>query len=93
MSALMHTLTLAVPSKGRLQEQVARYLADAGLALKQVAGARDYRASLDGLDVLRSADIAAVDGEQVFAGLDVDAGLGERGAQIRDSSFRRCRRG
>jgi ATP phosphoribosyltransferase len=41
-------LVLAIPSKGRLQEQVADYLADAGMAPKQAAGARDYRASLTG---------------------------------------------
>jgi len=39
-------LILAVPSKGRLQEQVTHYLADAGLNLKQIAGARDYRAAI-----------------------------------------------
>ena len=57
-------LILAIPSKGRLQEQVTAYLADAGLALKQVAGARDYRATIAGepaLDVklMSSAEIAA----------------------------------
>lgn len=43
------SLVLAVPSKGRLQEQVQNYFADAGLALKQAAGARGYRASLSGI--------------------------------------------
>ena len=42
------SLILAVPSKGRLQEQVTHYLADAGLNLKQSTGARDYRATLEG---------------------------------------------
>jgi len=42
-------LTLAVPSKGRLQEQVYAYFADAGAALKPTAGARGYRASMSGL--------------------------------------------
>ena len=45
----MAGLTLAVPSKGRLQEQVKDYLADAGATLKQTAGARGYRATLTGL--------------------------------------------
>jgi ATP phosphoribosyltransferase len=58
------SLILAIPSKGRLQEQVTHYLADAGLPLKQVAGARDYRASLagqPGVDVklMSSAEIAS----------------------------------
>jgi len=44
----MPSLTLAVPSKGRLQEQVHDYLADAGATLKQSAGARGYRATLAG---------------------------------------------
>ena len=42
------SLILAIPSKGRLQEQVTHYLGDAGLALKQVTGARDYRATIAG---------------------------------------------
>src|SRR5882762_4574541 len=58
------SLILAIPSKGRLQEQVTHYLADAGLALKQVTGARDYRATIagePGIDVklMSSAEIAA----------------------------------
>jgi ATP phosphoribosyltransferase len=44
----MAALTLAVPSKGRLQEQVNAYFADAGATLKQSAGARGYRATLAG---------------------------------------------
>ncbi len=56
-------LVLAIPSKGRLQEQVTRYLADAGLSLVQSAGARDYRAKIAGMQdidvkLLSSADIA-----------------------------------
>jgi ATP phosphoribosyltransferase len=41
-------LTLAIPSKGRLQEQVQDYFKDAGLAMAQAAGARGYRATLAG---------------------------------------------
>ncbi len=60
----MAALTLAVPSKGRLQEQVAEYFADAGAALKQSAGARGYRATLSGLPdievmLLSASEIAA----------------------------------
>jgi ATP phosphoribosyltransferase len=44
----MAALTLAVPSKGRLQEQVNAWFADAGASLKQSAGARGYRATLAG---------------------------------------------
>jgi ATP phosphoribosyltransferase len=60
----MAALTLAVPSKGRLQEQVKDYLADAGATLKQTAGARGYRATLTGLPdvevmLLSASEIAA----------------------------------
>jgi ATP phosphoribosyltransferase len=60
----MSALTLALPSKGRLQEQVTEYLADAGIALKRASGARDYRATLEGMPgievkLLSSADIAS----------------------------------
>jgi len=42
-------LTLAIPSKGRLKEQVDAYFAKAGVALTQIAGARGYRASVEGI--------------------------------------------
>jgi ATP phosphoribosyltransferase len=45
----MSALTLAVPSKGRLQEQVQHYFADAGLPLEKAAGARGYRATISGM--------------------------------------------
>jgi ATP phosphoribosyltransferase len=57
-------LVLAVPSKGRLQENAHLFFARAGLALVQPRGARDYRgtiAGLDGVEVayLSSAEITA----------------------------------
>ena len=57
-------LSLAVPSKGRLQEQVQRYFAEAGAALTQANGARGYHAALSGfpdIDVmlLSASEIAA----------------------------------
>lgn len=71
----MPALTLAVPSKGRLQEQVHRYFAEAGSALVQAAGARGYRAALAGhseIDVLllSAAEIA----QSLIAG-DVHFGI------------------
>jgi ATP phosphoribosyltransferase len=71
----MHTLTLAVPSKGRLQEQVARYLADAGLALKQMAGARDYRAGLDGLAGVEVKLLSATEIAAALASGDIHFGI------------------
>jgi len=57
-------LVLAVPSKGRLQENAHAFFARAGLVLTQPRGARDYRgtiAGLDGVEVayLSSAEITA----------------------------------
>lgn len=68
-------ITLAVPSKGRLKEQFDAYLATAGIALKQIAGARGYRATVEGhpgIDVmlLSSSEIAAS-----LAGGDVHLGV------------------
>lgn len=61
---MANRLILAVPSKGRLQDQVQDYFADAGLAMKKAAGARGYRATLSGfpdVDVmlLSASEIAA----------------------------------
>jgi ATP phosphoribosyltransferase len=41
---------LAVPSKGRMQENAARFFARAGLTLQQGRGARDYRGTLAGFE-------------------------------------------
>ncbi len=43
-------LILAIPSKGRLKEQVESWLGDCGLGLKVVGGARGYAAALEGFD-------------------------------------------
>jgi ATP phosphoribosyltransferase len=58
------TLILAVPSKGRLQENANAFFSRAGLRLAQGAGARDYRGKLIGVpDVevryLSASEIAA----------------------------------
>lgn len=42
-------LVIAVPSKGRLQENAANFFRRAGLPMSQARGARDYRGSLAGL--------------------------------------------
>lgn len=51
MSAVSHPdpLLIAVPSKGRLQENAFGFFARAGLALTQSRGARDYRGAIAGL--------------------------------------------
>ena len=43
----------------------------------------------EAVDVVGGVEIAAIDGEEIFADVDVDAGLSERGAELRDSNFRR----
>jgi ATP phosphoribosyltransferase len=54
-------LVLAVPSKGRLQENAAAFFARAGLDIVQGRGARDYRGSLAGLKGVEIAFLSAAD--------------------------------
>jgi len=42
------SLILAIPSKGRLKEQVEAWLEDCGLTLRSAGGARGYQATLEG---------------------------------------------
>ncbi len=68
-------LTLAIPSKGRLQEQASAYFADAGTPLKQAAGARGYRATLAGLSGI---DVMLLSASEIAAALlagDVHLGI------------------
>jgi ATP phosphoribosyltransferase len=60
----MASLTLAIPSKGRLKDDCHAYFADAGAVLKQAAGGRGYRATLSGFPdievlLLSAGEIAA----------------------------------
>jgi ATP phosphoribosyltransferase len=50
---------LAVPSKGRLQENAAAFFARAGIELQQGRGARDYRGALAGLPGVEVAYLAS----------------------------------
>ncbi|RFB78358.1 ATP phosphoribosyltransferase [Methylovirgula sp. 4M-Z18] len=52
-------LVLAVPSKGRLQENAANFFARSGLQVTQGRGARDYRGTLKGLDGVEIAFLSA----------------------------------
>lgn len=78
-------LILAVPSKGRLQEQVQSYFADAGLAMKQAAGARGYRATLAGIPEI---DVRLLSASEIAAALIAgDVHLGVTGEDlIRESA-------
>jgi ATP phosphoribosyltransferase len=58
------SLIVALPSKGRLKEQVDAWLADAGLTLRMAGGVRGYSATLDGFPEIQvrlasAGDIAA----------------------------------
>ncbi len=55
------TLVLAVPSKGRLQENAAAFFARAGLHLVQGRGARDYRGRISGLENVEIAFLSAAE--------------------------------
>jgi ATP phosphoribosyltransferase len=58
---MSETLVLAVPSKGRLQENAAAFFARAGLDIVQGRGARDYRGQLAGLKDVEIAFLSAAD--------------------------------
>jgi ATP phosphoribosyltransferase len=53
------TLVIAVPSKGRLQENTYEYFARAGLEIVQGRGVRDYRGSVAGLEGVEVAFLSA----------------------------------
>ncbi|HEV2561857.1 MAG TPA: ATP phosphoribosyltransferase [Rhizomicrobium sp.] len=73
-------LTLAIPSKGRLQEQVQDYFADAGLAMKKAAGARGYRATLAGFP---DVDVMLLSASEIAAALlNGDVHLGVTGEDL-----------
>lgn len=54
-------LVLAIPSKGRLQENAAAFFARAGLNLVQAGGAREYRAAFTGLSDVEIVFLSASD--------------------------------
>ncbi|WP_337185468.1 ATP phosphoribosyltransferase [Phenylobacterium sp.] len=84
----MSGLVIAVPSKGRLKEQVEGWLADGGLKLEVTGGARGYLAALRGLPgaqvrLLSAADIAdALDAGEVHLGVTGEDLLRERGEDL-----------
>ncbi len=54
-------LVLAVPSKGRLQENTEAFFARAGLTLVKPRGVRDYRGAIAGLDDVEVAYLSAAE--------------------------------
>ena len=59
VSAAEAPFVLAVPSKGRLQENAAAFFARAGLEFTQGRGARDYRGAVSGLPGVEVAFLSA----------------------------------
>lgn len=59
-------LVLAVPSKGRLQENATAFFGRAGLSFVQARGSRDYRAQIAGLD---GAEVAFLSASEIVAQL------------------------
>ncbi|HZL61876.1 MAG TPA: ATP phosphoribosyltransferase, partial [Pseudolabrys sp.] len=55
----MSALVLAVPAKGRLQENAEAFFSRSGLALIKPRGARDYRGAIAGLDGVEVAYLSA----------------------------------
>lgn len=60
-------LTFAVPSKGRLMEQTADFLADAGLKLRKVGHDRGYRGEIEGM---AGVEVAFVSASEIVAELN-----------------------
>lgn len=62
----MTPLTFALPSKGRLKDNAAAWLARCGFTLRQEGGARGYRASLSGLG---DVDVMLLSAREIAEGL------------------------
>src|SRR6266850_2057388 len=66
---------LAVPAKGRLQENAEAFFARAGLELVKPRGARDYRGTIDGLPGVDVAYLSAAEITQLLAQGAVHVGV------------------
>jgi ATP phosphoribosyltransferase len=71
----MNALILAVPSKGRLQENVEAFFAAAGLTLVKPRGARDYRGAVANLDGVEVAFVSAAEIAEALAAGAVHFGI------------------
>ena len=86
-------LIFAIPSKGRLKEQVESWLQDCGLGLDMSGGERGYRARLRGVDgvqvrLLSASDIAsALVAGEAHLGITGEDLLREQGAEAAASAL------
>jgi ATP phosphoribosyltransferase len=76
----MNKLVIALPSKGRLQEQTLAFLADCGMAVAQNGGERFYGARMPALE---QADIRLMASSEIVAALrDGDIHVGVTGEDV-----------
>ena len=68
-------LIIAVPSKGRLKEQVDNWLADCGLSLRASGGSRGYSAALDGFPDVQVRLASAADIASALTSGDIHLGV------------------
>jgi ATP phosphoribosyltransferase len=68
-------LIIAIPSKGRLKEQVEAWLDDCGIVLTSAGGARGYQATLDGFDDVQVQLASAADIARALVLGDVHLGI------------------
>lgn len=71
----MTTITLAIPSKGRLMEATAELLAKAGFTIDRLGAERGYRGLLKGLDGVEIAFLSASEIAQNLRDGKVDLGV------------------
>ncbi len=71
----MNTLTLAIPSKGRLMEATSELLAKAGFTIDRLGADRGYRGLLKGLDGVEVAFLSASEIAQNLRDGKVDLGV------------------
>jgi ATP phosphoribosyltransferase len=71
----MSALVLAIPSKGRLQEQASAYFADCGLAIEAAGGARGYAARIEAAPDVEVRLLSASDIARAIVEGDVHVGV------------------
>ncbi len=71
----MKTLTLALPSKGRIKEDTAAIFARAGLTISAIGNDRSYRGRVDGMDGVEVAYLSASEIARELAAGAVDFGV------------------
>ena len=71
----MTKLTIAIPSKGRLQEKTNEFFAKSGLKVTRPGGARNYRGGIAGLDSVEIAFLSASEIARELAAGSVHFGI------------------